>query len=292
MKPLTRLFQLSLYTNVHFLPRTLEKLFSQPEPHSWREILELLDGDPFCRITSSQGWCSERWSCLDRWSEQHSLHWTYPGDANYPWRLQSLSIPPLILCYKGVPIWKNVELISVVGSREPTRDSLDWMRRHLLTMLENAEVGVASGGARGIDRAAHELSILAGRPTICFLPSGILRPYPGNHHSLFANIVESGGALISGFAPDAEMRKSYFHARNRWIAGISSVTCVIEAQRKSGSYLTAKMAMGEGRAICTLPVSPMAGRGLANLDLIFDGAYMLRDQADLLAYFASELRRS
>ncbi|WP_460374321.1 DNA-processing protein DprA, partial [Staphylococcus aureus] len=93
------------------------------------------------------------------------------------------------------------------------------------------------------------MSMLAGRPTVSFLPSGILQAFPNTHEPMFNRILDTGGALISGFAPDAFMQKGYFHARNRWIAGISSVTLVVEAQRKSGSHLTAKMAMEEGREI-------------------------------------------
>jgi DNA processing protein len=122
------------------------------------------------------------------------------------------------------------------------------------------------------------------------LPSGILHPYPHQNEPLFRKIIEAGGALISGFAPDARMQKGFFHARNRWIAAISDVTLIIEAQRKSGSYLTAKLALEEGRSICTLPVSPMSARGLGNLDLIEAGAQPLRDAQDLITFVERESR--
>lgn len=168
-------------------------------------------------------------------------------------------------------------------------DSLEWMSRHLLEFLSKTPITVASGGARGVDAHAHELTLLADRPPICFLPSGILYPYPHQHEPLFRRILDAGGTVISGFAPESRMQKGFFHARNRWIAGISKVTFIVEAQRKSGSSLTAKLATEEGRSLCTLPVSPMSSRGLGNLDLIESGAQPLRDSTDLEIFVKTEL---
>jgi DNA processing protein len=85
------------------------------------------------------------------------------------------------------------------------------------------------------------------------------------------------------------MQKSFFHARNRWIAGVSAVTVIVEANRKSGSSLTAKMALEEGRTIATLPVSPVGASGLGNLDLLASGAQLIRDCDDLMALMGAEL---
>jgi DNA processing protein len=290
MTPLGRLLQLTLYGLKLQNLDTL--LFFGDEPGTWKELESRMDPSVRQHLTKHQSWCQKCWQKLDDWTKNHELKWTYPLSPDYPHRLLTLTKPPLILCYRGRPIWQELELLAVVGSREPSRDSIDWMRQHLLGFLNDVEVAVASGGARGVDRQAHELTILAGRPTVAFLPAGILQTYPSNHRDLFAEIVNQGGAVISGFAPDAKMQKSFFHARNRWIAGIASVTFIVEAQRKSGTHLTAKMALEENRSICTLPVSPLAGKGLANLDLLYEGAQMIRDKNDLMLFFGRELRMS
>ena len=87
--------------------------------------------------------------------------------------------------------------------------------------------------------------------------------------------------MLSTFGLDDPLRKWAFHVRNRWIAGMSRVCFVTEANRRSGSTLTASLAIEEGRDVCTLPVFPMGDQGLANLDLISNGATMIRDYQDL-----------
>lgn len=277
--------QLSLY-GIRLNARERESIFADP-PSSWKSLLEKIENEKTIEKLEDTNWCREHWEKLDRWTKAYNLKWTYPGAIDYPQRLAETSEPPLLLCYQGEPVWKETEFISVVGSRDPMRDSIDWMRKHLVEFLLKTNASIASGGARGVDAAAHELTILTDRPPICFLPSGILHPYPQQNEPLFRRIMDAGGALISGFAPDARMQKSFFHMRNRWIAGISNVTFIVEAQRKSGSYLTARFAMEEGRNICTLPVSPMSVRGLGSLDLIEAGAQPLRDTQDLLTFFST-----
>src|SRR5690606_30260774 len=129
-------------------------------------------------------------------------------------------------------------------------------------------IGVVSGGARGVDQWAHRLAVDYGNPTVCVLPTGILNPYPSGNESLWRAILEGGGCMLSTFALDEPLRKWAFHARNRWIAGLARVCFVAEANRRSGSLLTANLAACEGREVCTLPVFPLNGQGLANLDLI------------------------
>lgn len=287
MDVLLRLLQLTFY-GLKFSEDDLRRLLETP-PGTWAEARRRITSEAALEKIGEPGWCRDRWRRLDEWSRANDIRWVRRGGDDYPEGLCRLSRPPLILSYQGAPVWKSFEMISVVGSREPAGDSIDWMRRHLLPVIETPGLTVVSGGARGIDAFAHELTLLTGKPCVCFLPSGLLHAYPAANAPLFRRIREAGGVLISGFAPDAEMEKGYFHARNRWIAGISSLTFIVEAQRKSGSYLTARMAMEESRAIATLPVSPLAPRGLGNLDLIFDGAHMVRDCADLLALVSSEL---
>lgn len=287
MTDLARLLQLTLY-GLKLSDNELASLFVAPLA-PWSELLDRIETPAARARLLDRDWCREHWRRLDEWSKAHRLHWTHPAADDFPARLLSLSRPPAILCYRGRPVWSGLECLSVVGSRRPSGDSLEWMRQHLLPAIANLEVTVSSGGARGIDAWAHEITLLAGRPPVCFLPSGILNPYPQDHGRLFDRIVAEGGALVSGFPPDAFMRKDYFHTRNRWIAGIATVTVIVEAQRKSGSLLTARLALDEGRSICTLPVSPNAVQGMGNLDLLYAGAQMIRDQNDLMLFVGQEL---
>lgn len=287
MDVLLPFLQLTLY-GLRLSETERTNLFADP-PSTWAQLLSKIENEATVAKLEDIDWCRSHWENLNRWTHAYDLRWTFPGAPDYPDRLLTTSLPPPLLCYRGEPVWQTKEMISVVGSRDPMSDSLDWMRRHLLGFLKKVNVTIASGGARGIDLRAHELTLLADRPPVCFLPSGILKPYPQAHEPLFRRVLDSGGVLISGFAPDQAMQKGFFHIRNRWIAGISLVTIIIEAQRKSGSYLTAKLALEEGRAIATLPVSPMSVRGHGNLDLLYSGAQMLRDEQDLTLFVAKEL---
>jgi len=287
MEVLLPFLQLTLY-GIRLSATERERILIEP-PSSWEGLLKQIESEKTLARLEDVNWCRTHWENLNRWTKAYNLKWTFPGAFDYPARLLQTSLPPLLLCYRGEPVWQTHEMISVVGSRDPMSDSLDWMRKHLLPFLKKVNVTIASGGARGVDARAHDLTLLADRPPVCFLPSGILKPYPQAHEPMFHRVLDAGGVLISGFAPDSFMQKSYFHARNRWIAGISTITMIVEAQRKSGSYLTAKLALEEGRAIATLPVSPMSVRGHGNLDLIYSGAQMLRDEQDLALFVAKEL---
>lgn len=224
-----------------------------------------------------------------RFSQDHlvkgadfGVRWSRIGDENYPQEWLNLSCtPPLIFSYQGEPCWKSHPLIAVVGSRTPMSDSLLWMRRELSGFLSSRRIGVVSGGARGIDQWAHRLCMDANLPTVCVLPSGLLNPYPPGSSELLSSILAGGGSVISTFALQEPMRKAAFHIRNRWITGLSPLLFVVEANRRSGSSLTAKCAKEEHRGICTLPVFPYCEQGRANLDLIMDAGHMLRDRLDL-----------
>ena len=214
-------------------------------------------------------------------SERHSVRWSYLGQPDYPALWEGLSRRPVIFSYQGEAAWLDHSLLAVVGSRTPSPDTLEWMQQHLAEFLKRRRVGVVSGGARGVDQWAHLLSLGVRQPTVCILPSGILNPYPFGKEELWAEIRDGGGCIVSTCALREPMRKSFFHIRNGWIAGLSAVCFVAEANRRSGSLLTAKAAADEQRDLCTLPVFPTATQGLGNLDLLANGAVMLRDHLDL-----------
>ncbi len=225
----------------------------------------------------------ERALRLQKISAKAGVRLSHIGMADYPDSWLTLTKRPSLLCYMGEPCWLTTHLISVVGSRTPSIDTLLWLQRDLSEFLRQREVGVVSGGARGIDQAAHRLAMDCGRVTVCVLPSGLLNPYPFGQEPLWNRIRNTGGCILSTYGLEQAMRKSYFHERNRWIAGLSPVCFVAEANRRSGSLITAQRAVEESREVCTLPVAPTATQGLGNLDLLNENAFMLRDHRDLLA---------
>ena len=217
-------------------------------------------------------------------SEAQGIRWLSLYDDDYPCLWHELSERPPVFSYQGEPCWLQRPLISIVGSRTPARATLAWMQRELPEFLRCRPMGVVSGGARGVDQWAHRVAMDSGVPTICVFPTGLLNPYPFGNETFWRRILDTGGCLMSTCGLREPLRKSFFHTRNRWITGLSRVCFVAEANRRSGSTMTARYAKDEHRDICTLPVFPLATQGLANLDLIEGGATMLRDWRDLLIF--------
>ena len=231
---------------------------------------------------------------FDRWvedgrkiaedSQRRGVLWSCRGDSDYPAGWNHLKTEsPLIFSYRGTPAWQTHLPVAVVGSRTPSRDTLRSMQKELPRFLAwNPEVTLVSGGARGVDQWAHRICVDMGRPTVCLLPCGVARIYPPGFEDLAERILSTGGALVSTFSLHQEMRRHLFVTRNRWIAGMAAVTLVVEANRRSGSALTAQLACDESREVCTLPVFPFAEQGLGNLDLLAQNrASLIRDAQDL-----------
>jgi DNA processing protein len=220
------------------------------------------------------------------------VRWSHLGCVDYPAEWLFLDSPPPVFSYIGEPSWMRIPMLSVVGSRTPMPQTLRWMQRELGSFLKAAGAGVVSGGARGVDQWAHRISMDSGYPTVCLLPTGIAHRYPPGSEAFWDRILGEGGALVSTFAPQEKMRKNHFHIRNCWIAAFSRVSFVAEANRRSGSLITADRAFNFGRRLCTLPLSPLSDQGLANLDLIERGAKALRTHKDLLEVWKGEDFRS
>ena len=209
----------------------------------------------------------------------------HPAHVAYPSEFSLLEKPPLFMSLVGSAVWKERPCLSIVGSREPKVESLEWMDIHLAGFLKrHPKTVVVSGGARGIDRRAHLCSLRAELPTVVFLPSGIGNPYPNDIREFFEPVIESGGAIVSPFSPFQEVRKRSFEDRNRLIAAMGSALFVVEGRRRSGSLMTARLAIELGREVAVLPGFP-GDRGSAGvLDLLCDGATPIRDEMDLSTF--------
>jgi DNA processing protein len=219
-----------------------------------------------------------------KWCLSHNVNVATPQSHDYPQALNQLSFRPGVLFYLGQPVWQTHQLLSVVGSRSPQESSLMWLDEVVSEFLKKNNVAIVSGGARGIDQKAHQVSLRAGRPTVVFLPSGLQQMYPDSLVDWVEPILAGGGAIVSQFMPAQKMQKRFFQERNRWIAAIAELNLLVECRRRSGTRLTAKYAIEYHKKIGVMPTHPFAA-GLGGLDLIYDGADLIRDSIDLESAF-------
>jgi DNA processing protein len=202
-----------------------------------------------------------------------------PADPAWPRALNDLPDPPAQLRIRGVlPDLRGA--VAVVGTRYASDDALDFT--HVLARdLAAAGRTVISGGARGVDAAAHRGALEAGGPTLCVLPAGFSPPYPPEHAALFAAIT-SRGALLSD-RPDGAPLRPLFLQRNRLIAALAEVTVVVQAPVRSGALSTAARARGLGRAVLAVPQPPWDARGAGCLTLLRGNARICTSAADVLS---------
>ncbi len=228
-----------------------------------------------------------RWRDIDRtikWCDDQGVQILHPWHSDYPARLRGIERPPIFLSVWGDRPWLSRPGLSIVGAREPTQSALQWLEHHLPTAISDKCTYTISGGARGIDQKAHALSLRSGVSTVAFLPAGLAQPYPADFRNWFQSIRKAGGAIVSEFSPHTMIRKAHFERRNRMIAALGCGVFVVEAARRSGSMMTARLALEAGIAVCALPSSPLEPRASGTNDLLFDGASLIRDAEDLAGF--------
>ena len=204
-----------------------------------------------------------------------------PGELGFPPMLADLRDAPRELHVRGDPSVLELPALAIVGSRNPTRggerNAFEFSRH-----LAQSGFVIVSGLATGIDSAAHRGALAAGGTTVAVLGCGVDVVYPASNHELAEEIAASG-ALVSEYPPGTEPRRAYFPERNRLISGLSLGTLVIEAARKSGSLITARLAAEQGREVFAIPGSihnPLS-RGCHRL--IRDGAKLVESADDVFA---------
>jgi DNA processing protein len=172
-------------------------------------------------------------------------------------------------------------VVAIVGARAATRMAL---ARQIAAELADRGTLIVSGGAVGIDSAAHRGALDSGRPTAAVLAGGLDAPYPARNRPLFNEIVARGGALLSREPPGTPPRGPLFVARNAVIAGMSDAVLVVEAQPGSGSLHTARAALRLGRLVAAVPGSAACEA------LIAQGAALVENAADLVAALSGSPR--
>jgi DNA processing protein len=198
----------------------------------------------------------------------------------YPALLRTIADPPPVLWVRGNVGALVNRSVAVVGSRAATPYALEVARR-LAGELSDRGVTVVSGLARGVDAAAHRGSIDAGGATIAVLGSGPDIIYPAEHKEL-AVTISRNGALVSELGPGAPPLPEHFPMRNRLISGISLAVVVVEASEKSGSLITARCGLEQGRDVMAVPGSVLSGRNRGSHGLLKDGAKVVETADDIL----------
>jgi DNA processing protein len=212
-----------------------------------------------------------------------------PVHPLYPPGLRRSVDPPLSLTMMGNPACLKGPALSVVGSREPQIETLHWMEDELSAFCQSTKAVIVSGGARGVDQKAHSVAIRNSSPTVVVLPSGIETPYPSDIERWFQPVLEGGGAIMSEYPGPTPMRKPHFHHRNRLIAAAGILTFVIEARARSGTLITAMRAAEIGRPLLVLPGHPRDLGFGGSLQLLAEGATMVRQNEDLTLFWQTEL---
>ena len=201
-------------------------------------------------------------------------------DPAYPEALRALDDAPLVLVVRGDPEQLSRPAVAIVGARAATRAARSFARR-LAYDLARAGLTIVSGLARGIDAEAHRGALEAGGSTIGVLACGIDRIYPPEHRGLADEILRAG-AIVSELPLGALPRPLHFPLRNRIISGLSRAVVVVEARRRSGSLITVRHALAQGREIFVVPGAVDGPFAAGTNQLLREGARAIQSARDLL----------
>ncbi|HEX9051435.1 MAG TPA: DNA-processing protein DprA [Anaeromyxobacter sp.] len=204
-----------------------------------------------------------------------------PGDGPYPGALARVADRPSELRLVG-SLGAPRARVAIVGSRRTDEYGAD-LARELAAGLARAGVSVVSGGARGIDAAAHEGALSAGGHTVAVLGTGIDVVYPADHRDLFERIVAAGGALLSEQPDGTPGFKANFPARNRIVSGMSGAVVVVRAGERSGALVTAAWARSQGVPVLAVPGDVRDPLSAGTLRLLREGARVAASAQDVLA---------
>jgi DNA processing protein len=213
---------------------------------------------------------------------RHLVPW---GDPRYPARLAAIPDAPLLLFIEGDPDVLAWPQLAIVGSRNPTGLGRE-TATHFAAHLARAGLVITSGLALGIDAAAHRGALAAGGHTVAVMGRGLDAIYPRENEELAARVVASGGALVTDIPPGVGPLPGNFPRRNRILSGLSVGTLVVEAALQSGSLVTARFAVEQGREVFAIPgsIHSVVSRGCHRL--LRDGAKLVETGDDILSELA------
>ena len=200
--------------------------------------------------------------------------------AAYPAALTTIADPPPVLWTRGRLDALARPAVAIVGSRAASPYGLAVAER-LAADLAASGLVIISGLARGVDSAAHRGALSAGGVTVAVLGSGVDVIYPSEHAPL-ASAIDATGAVVSELVPGTRPQQFFFPLRNRIISGLSRAVVVIEASEKSGSLITARCALDQGRDVLAVPGNVLSGKNRGAHALLRDGAKIVESADDIL----------
>lgn len=203
--------------------------------------------------------------------QKMGIKWVSYFDEDYPKLLREIYDPPVILYYKGSLNYLGKKCIAVVGSRKMSGYGKN-VTEKFTRVLSDAGLAIVSGLARGVDSQAHKIAIEEGGRTVAVLGGGLNKIYPPENKQLAMDIINGHGAVICEYPPNYPPQPGNFPSRNRIISGLSLAVLVTEAAFDSGSLITAKLALEQGRDVFVV----------APNELIKDGAMVVYEPGEIL----------
>ena len=286
---------------------SLLKLLQVPQIGAQRiaRLMSEVDFAEFCQFDKTQlrqiGWNEkqiQRWLQPDmrwietalNWQEAHSKHHILTlFDDSYPFLLRQINTAPPVLFVKGSVESLSLPQIAIVGSRDYSHYGEYWAGTFTAELVKNG-LAVTSGLAIGIDGFCHQRAVAENGVTIAVLGSGLNQVYPARHKKLAEQIIDCGGALVSEFFPNQPPVAENFPRRNRIISGLSLGTLVVEATINSGSLITARYALEQGREVLALPNTAQNPYSAGCHKLIREGALLTESIEDILQAIQYQLQ--
>lgn len=213
------------------------------------------------------------------------IKWT---DDDYPPNLRQIADPPPFLFVRGPASLTDSNSIAIVGARAAS-DIGRRMAQRLGLELAAKGFTVVSGLARGIDGEAHQGALDAHGKTLAVLGCGVDVIYPAEHRKLAEAIIEGGGALISELPIGTQPMAENFPTRNRILSGLCLGVVIVEAAEKSGSLITARMALEQDRQVFAVPGSPLSGKTRGSNRLLKEGAKLVECVEDVIEELAPQM---
>lgn len=214
------------------------------------------------------------------WASHEAHHLVALSDAAYPAQLLGIGDPPALLFVRGDPARLSQASLAIVGSRQATHAGLDHAQAFARALADRG-LQIVSGLAHGIDAAAHRGALEGAAGTLAVVGTGVDLVYPPAHAAL-AEAIAQRGALVSELPLGTTVRSANFPRRNRLIAGLSLGTLVVEAARRSGSLITARLAAEFGREVMAIPGSIHSPLAKGCHQLIRSGARLVESVEDVL----------
>ena len=223
--------------------------------------------------------------------ETRGINFLTLESESYPKMLRQISKPPAVLYYKGKLFECNLDkTVAVVGSRRASMAGKDDLRK-ILSGLGGTDVCIVSGLASGIDTVAHTTAIENNIKTIGVIASGFDYIYPTSNKTLYENIINGYGAIVTEYYPTFEPIKFRFPQRNRIVSGLSYGTVVCEASLKSGALITANLTLEQGRELMCVPGAISNPNTQGIYKLLKNGATIVTESDDILNALGWEIKK-